>query len=114
MQPVFPKASPNILVFSQGVNYHNLPEGRKVAKLLQNNLKDLEKCGLYADSITAIGGITNSKIATEIISSALQSEIKVVNGQSAGAVGSCLLAAVGTGYFKTEKEAFAAMKERLK
>lgn len=84
------------------------------AKLLQNNLKDLEKCGLYAESITAIGGITNSKIATEIISNALQREIKVVNGQSAGAVGSCLLGGIGIGLYKNEVEAFSIMSSHLK
>ena len=84
------------------------------AKLLQNNLKDLEKCGLYAESITAIGGITNSKIATEIISNALQREIKVVNGQSAGAVGSCLLGGIGIGLYKNEIEAFSIMSSHLK
>ena len=79
-----------------------------------NNLKDLEKCGLYAESITAIGGITNSKIATEIISNALQREIKVVNGQSAGAVGSCLLGGIGIGLYKNEIEAFSIMSSHLK
>ena len=84
------------------------------ARLLKNNLKELEKCGLFADSITAIGGITNSKIATDIISTVLQREIKVVNGQSAGAVGSCLLGGMGTGLYKDEKEAFSVMEAHIK
>ncbi|MBQ7700652.1 MAG: hypothetical protein IJT49_09980 [Clostridia bacterium] len=84
------------------------------ARLLKNNLKDLEKCGLKADSITAIGGITNSKIAVGIISEVLQREIKVVNGQSAGAVGSCLLGGMGIGLYKNEAEAFGAMSSHLK
>jgi sugar (pentulose or hexulose) kinase len=83
------------------------------ALMLKKNLQNLEKCGLRADSITAIGGITNSPICTRIISETLGKDIKVVNGQSAGAVGSCLLGAIGTGVYKDEKEAFAAMKERL-
>ena len=81
---------------------------------LKENLGELEKCGLHADRITAVGGITNSPVCTRIISEIMERDIGVINGQSAGAVGSCLLAAVGTGYFKTEKEAFAAMKEHLK
>lgn len=83
------------------------------AKLLKDNLRELEKCGLYANSITAIGGITNSKICVDIISKALGREIKVVNGQSAGAVGSCLLAGIGTGIYKDEKEAFSIMKAHM-
>ncbi|MBQ1848585.1 MAG: hypothetical protein II135_11315 [Clostridia bacterium] len=84
------------------------------ANMLKENLKKLEKCGLRADSITAIGGITNSPICTRIISETLGKEIKVVNGQSAGAVGSCLLAGIGTGVYKDEKEAFAVMKDSMR
>ncbi len=84
------------------------------AKLLKKNLKELEGYGLYANSITAIGGITNSKIATNIISNVLEREIKVVNGQSAGAVGSCLLAGMGTGLYKDEFEAFSVMDSHNK
>ncbi|MBO4868786.1 MAG: hypothetical protein J5585_03645 [Clostridia bacterium] len=84
------------------------------AHLLKENLAHLEECGLYANSITAIGGITNSKICTDIISSVLGKEIKVVNGQSAGAVGSCLLAGIGTGLYADEKEAFAVMHSKTR
>lgn len=83
------------------------------ANQLKDNLKDLEKCGLYAKSITAIGGITNSPICTRILSEVLERDIKVVNGQSAGAVGSCLLAGIGTGLYKNEKEAFSLMSSHL-
>ena len=84
------------------------------AKLLKDNLKKLEKCGLNADSITAIGGITNSPICTRIISEVLGKKIKVVNGQSAGAVGSALLAGIGLGIYKNEREAFDTMMRQKK
>lgn len=80
------------------------------ARQLKENLEELKLCGLCADRITAIGGITNSDECIKVISQTLGCEIKVVNGQSAGAVGSCLLGGVGIGTFESEKAAFATMK----
>ncbi|MBO4423431.1 MAG: hypothetical protein J5879_08320 [Clostridia bacterium] len=84
------------------------------AGLLKRNFAELEKCGLHADSVTAIGGITNSPICTRIISQVLEKDVTVVNGQSAGAVGSCLLAGIGIGLYGDEKEAFSAMNQHRK
>ena len=83
------------------------------ALLFRDNLNKLEQAGLVARNITAIGGITNSPICTAVISQVLGQEIKVVNGQSAGAVGSALLAGIGTGCFPGERAAFEAMKAHL-
>ena len=83
------------------------------AYMLRDNLKQLESCGLFANNITAIGGITNSAACVGVISQVLGRDIKVVNGQSAGAVGSCLLAGVGTGIFASERDAVNVMM-RLK
>ena len=82
------------------------------AYLLKDNLAKLRKIGLHADRITAIGGITNSKVCIDIISDVMGGKINVVNGQSAGAVGSCLLAGIGIGAFPGEKEAFEIMRRR--
>ena len=82
------------------------------AYLLKDNLAKLRKIGLRADRITAIGGITNSKVSIDIISDVMEQKINVVNGQSAGAVGSCLLAGIGVGAFGGEKAAFEIMKGR--
>ena len=79
------------------------------ARLLKDNLADLEGCGLFAKSVTAIGGITNSKIATGIVEKVIERPLGVVNGMSAGAVGSCLLAGIGLGVYKDEHEAFNTM-----
>ena len=79
------------------------------ARLLADNLAELESCGLFAKSVTAIGGITNSKIATGIVEKVIERPLSVVNGQSAGAVGSCLLAGIGLGVYKNEHEAFDTM-----
>ena len=82
--------------------------------MLKDNLKELEKCGLHAESITAIGGVTNSPICMRIISEVLGKEINVVNGQSAGAVGSALLAGIGLGVYKDERDAFETMMRHKK
>ncbi len=84
------------------------------AIMLKDNLKELEKCGLHAESITAIGGVTNSPICMRIISEVLGKEINVVNGQSAGAVGSALLAGIGLGVYKDERDAFETMMRHKK
>ncbi len=80
------------------------------ARLLRDNLSKLEKIGLRSERIVAIGGITNSGISCDIISDVMGKKITVINGQSAGAVGSCLLAGIGTGAYGTSKEAFNMMK----
>ena len=82
------------------------------AHLLRDNLAELESCGLYAESVTAIGGITNSKIATGIVERVIERPLNVVNGMSAGAVGSCLLAGIGLGVYKNEHDAFDTMIRR--
>ena len=81
---------------------------------LKENLVELKKFGLRADKITAIGGITNSPVCVRIISEILGQEVGVVNGQAAGAVGSCLLGGIGTGLFASEKDAVERMRSRLK
>lgn len=76
---------------------------------LRNNLTELRKCGLRADNITAIGGITNSQVCVDVIAGVLGQHVNVAVGQAAGAVGSCLLAGVGIGLFASEKEAVRTM-----
>ncbi len=76
------------------------------AMLLKDNLAELKECGLYAERITLIGGITNSKICTDVIGEVLELPLSVVNGQDAGAVGSALLAGVGIGIYESEIAAF--------
>jgi len=79
------------------------------ANKLKENLAQLRKSGLRADRIVAIGGITNSPECMAVISQVLELPICVINGQSAGAVGSCLLAGVATGTFENEEAAFSTM-----
>ena len=61
---------------------------------------------MTVDEIIAVGGITNSAIWIRVISEITGKKIKVVNGEHAGAVGAAIMAGVGAGIFKNEKEAF--------
>lgn len=83
------------------------------ARLLRDNLTESERFGLRADNITAVGGITNSPVCVKLISDILGKPVKVVNGQSAGAVGSCLLAGIGIGLFESESDAVSKMRSCL-
>ena len=79
------------------------------ALLLKDNLELLEKSGLKAEKITMIGGISNSKVCVDIVSKVLERPVMVSNGQGAGAVGACLLAGIGVGIYKSEKDAYSAI-----
>jgi sugar (pentulose or hexulose) kinase len=85
------------------------------AALLKDNLAYAEANGLRADRITMVGGMTNSATCVRIIAETLGRDIRVVNGVSAGAVGAAMLAGIGAGIFKNERDAFSKMnfKETL-
>lgn len=79
------------------------------ALILKENLENLEKCGLSADRITMIGGISNSAECVRVVSEVLGRPIRVANGQAAGAVGAALLGGIGAGIYKNEKDAFSVI-----
>ncbi len=79
------------------------------AAILKDNLDSLEKLGLRAEKITMIGGISNSADCVKVVSEVLERPVRVVNGQAAGAMGSALLAGIGAGVYKNEKDAFKAI-----
>jgi sugar (pentulose or hexulose) kinase len=79
------------------------------ALILKENLENLEKCGLSADRITMIGGISNSAECVRVASEVLGRPIRVANGQAAGAVGAALLGGIGAGIYKNEKDAFSVI-----
>lgn len=77
------------------------------AIILRDNLEGLERCGLRAEKITMIGGISNSKECVKVVSEVLGRPVRVSNGQAAGAVGAALLGGIGTGVYKNEREAYS-------
>lgn len=95
--------------YSKGDIARAIIEG--AALILKENLDALEKCGLKAEKITMIGGISNSLDCVKIVSEVLERPIRVANGQAAGAIGSALLAGIGVGIYKNEKDAFSVLKK---
>lgn len=84
------------------------------ARMLGANLAELKKCGLECNKVVIIGGITNAKVCIDVIEEVLGIPLESVNGQSAGAVGSAMLAGIGTGIFAGETAAFDKMYAALK
>lgn len=76
------------------------------ANKLSENLEIARKKGLLCEKITMVGGITNSLVCVNVIAETIGKEIVVANGESAGAVGAAMLAAIGIGKFENEEEAF--------
>ena len=79
------------------------------AHKLKANLELLSEHGISAEKFTVIGGITNSSVCIKVLSEVVGKPLRVVNGESAGAVGSAMMAAVGVGVFSDEREAFEKM-----
>lgn len=73
------------------------------AEKLKKMLDDLE---VTATELKIVGGITNAKQWLEVISEVTGRKVTVVNGESAGAVGSAAMAGVGAGIFESEKDLF--------
>ena len=73
-----------------------------VAKQLKHMLESMKD---NSKEIRIVGGITNSKIFLQVIREITGRNIIVVNGETAGAVGSAIMAGIGTGYYSDEKNA---------
>ena len=78
---------------------------------LRANIERLSNAGIVAKRIAMVGGPSESPIWPQITANITGLTLKLLNGQSAGAVGAAMLAAVGAGFFKDEKEAFNSMGE---
>ncbi len=73
------------------------------AEKLKRMLDDLE---VKATELKIVGGITNAKEWLDVISEVTKRKVTVINGESAGAVGSATMAGVGAGIFESEKDLF--------
>ena len=99
--------------YTIGENYSKSDIARAIiegaAFILKDNLEILEKCGLKAEKVTMIGGISNSADCVKIVSEVLKRPIRVANGQAAGAIGAALLGGIGVGVYKNEKDAYCVI-----
>jgi xylulokinase len=76
---------------------------------MRYNIERLAAAGIRADRIAMVGGPSESPVWARIVAEITGLELKLINGQTAGAVGAAILAAVGAGLFRDEREAFACM-----
>jgi xylulokinase len=76
---------------------------------MRYNIERLAEAGIQADCIVMVGGPAESPVWPRIVAEITGLELKLVNGQTAGAVGAAILAAIGAGLFRDEEEAFASM-----
>lgn len=75
------------------------------AYALKHNLKTAEEAGVTVNELIAMGGAANSKIWTQIKANVTGKVIKVPSSDTATTLGAAILAGVGTGVYKTFKEA---------
>jgi len=76
---------------------------------MRYNIERLAAAGIRADRIAMVGGPAESPVWPRIVAEITGLELKLINGQTAGAVGAAILAAIGAGLFRDEREAFASM-----
>ena len=68
--------------------------------------KFLKEYAASCKTIRLVGGITKSKVWCKVISEITEKTVEIVNGEHAGAVGSAIMAGVGSGIYESEKQAF--------
>jgi xylulokinase len=76
---------------------------------MRYNIERLAEAGIKADRIVMVGGPAESPVWPRIVAEITGLELKLINGQTAGAVGAAILAAIGAGLFRDEGEAFTSM-----
>lgn len=75
------------------------------AYALLHNLKTAEEAGVKVDVLNAMGGAANSRLWTQIKADITGKVIKVPSSDTATTLGTAILAGVGTGQYKSFKEA---------
>jgi sugar (pentulose or hexulose) kinase len=72
-------------------------------------MERLDKAGITAEEVTMVGGPTESPIWPQIVADVTGCHLKSINGQTAGAVGAAIIAAIGYGLFENEQQGFQLM-----
>ena len=86
---------------------------RAIMENISQRLREFLDClEISAENIKLVGGITNSKVWCKVISEITGKNVDIINGEHAGAIGSAIMAGVGSGIYKNEKEAFRALNFR--
>jgi xylulokinase len=72
---------------------------------LLHNLKTAQEVGVNVNELLAMGGAANSRLWTQIKADVTGKVIKVPTSDTATTLGAAILAGVGTGHYKSFKEA---------
>ncbi len=80
-----------------------------VAYKMRERIEKLSSAGIAANNITMVGGPSESPIWSQILSDVTGLELKLLNGETAGALGAAIMAGIGAGIFKNEIEGFNAI-----
>jgi sugar (pentulose or hexulose) kinase len=73
---------------------------------MRRKMESLAAVGIKAERMSMVGGPAQSPIWPQILADVTGLELKLMNGQSSGAMGAALIAGVGAGVFKDEKQSF--------
>jgi sugar (pentulose or hexulose) kinase len=79
------------------------------AFVMRRKIEELAAAGIRARRLVMVGGPSESPVWPRIVAEVCGLALTLLNGQTAGAVGAAVLAAVGAGLYRGEREAFAAM-----
>ena len=79
------------------------------AYLLRMRIEQLQQAGMRVDTVSMVGGPSETYPWPQIIADVLGRRVTIVNGSCAGAVGAAVLAGIGAGLYANEREAYAGM-----
>jgi sugar (pentulose or hexulose) kinase len=79
------------------------------AFVMRRKIEELAAAGIRARRLVMVGGPAESPVWPRIVAEVCGLALTLLNGQTAGAMGAAVLAAVGAGLYRGEREAFAAM-----
>jgi sugar (pentulose or hexulose) kinase len=82
------------------------------ALVMRRTRRELAAAGIGARRLVMVGGPSESPVWPRIVAEMCGLELELAGGQNAGAAGAAVLAAVGAGLYRGEREAFAAMGKR--
>jgi len=79
------------------------------AFLMRRKIEDLAEAGIQASNITMVGGPAESPVWPQILADVTGLEFRIGFGQTAGALGSAVLAGVGSGVFKGLEHGYTSL-----
>jgi sugar (pentulose or hexulose) kinase len=86
----------------------------RIAADTAGRMRELEQAGLRADRIVMVGGPTQSPVWTGILAELVGRDIVLPEtGAYAGALGAAIIAGIGQGTFRDEKDAWARLAASL-